>query len=223
MSDDIIQTETKPNIHWLKVTGVLTLHTRNAQRFFWGQLKDTPSIPAFNRQIWAIKNAMIADDPFAEWILLRTYDALVQTYRALHQLEQETRQLLISEEGMVFKLANSTAPLELNIQFSNPYTRAALHLLAVYDRVLRGLLAAQTSCLKQSTKEREQKIKMANDRLREVLNMPSAWKEFNVTRQDVLINTPKAQEAAEFYKSLGTLPPAVLNGMLHAPMRVEFT
>lgn len=211
------------NHQWLKVGGVLTLHTRNAQRFFWGQIKDTLNIPSFNRQIWLIRNAMLADDPFAEWILLRTYDALMQTYRVLHQWENEMRALLVSEEGMTFQLANSITPLELNVQYSSPYTRAALHLIAVYDRLLRAFLAAHTSCLKLPATTREQKIKTANDRLSEALNMPSYWKEFNITRGDVLANAPNAQEAIAFYQPLGTLPSAVLDGTLHAPARVELS
>lgn len=211
----------KTSSTWLDVEGELTLHTTNAQNFFRGRIKDSCSMAQFNRQVLAIQHAINHDDPFAEWVLLRVYDAIVQAHRKLHKIEVTLRQLLVPEEGMVFKLARHKQPKRYPVWFSMPYTRAVLYLFISYDRIVRSHLTLNNSGIKL-TDTTKATLHAAGELLRHVLIKPQEWKKTNVTRDDVRNNTPLAQEACLQYAALGVLPERVLAGTLRAPSKIEF-
>jgi integrating conjugative element protein (TIGR03761 family) len=212
-------THKRTKTDWLEIESELTLHTINAQHFFWGRVKDSCSLPDFNQHIMAIKVASKQDDPFADWVLLRTYDAIVQTYRKLYKFEDKLRQLLKPEEGLTFKLASHKEPVKLWIRFNMPYTRAAIHCLASYDRITRSFLASQASCLKPDHTLQSQ-LQTAGELLRQMLITPKQWQRTDVTRSDIHTQTEQGKIALELFAGLGQLPASVLTGALRAPQKI---
>lgn len=211
----------KKNPPRLKLSGELTLHTQNAQKLFLGQIRKSMGLPAFNKQLLMLQNAVVHDDPFAEWILLRTYDAIVQAHRKLQKMEITYQALLKPTEGIRLHLAEHPHPATLPIRFRTSYTRAVVHLVASYDRIVRSLLAAQESGLKPD--KLMQSIQSITDILRDVLTKPNQWQKTETTRQDIRQQTPNGQAAIQHFASLGKLPERVLAGTLQAPKKIEFT
>lgn len=205
---------------WLDVETTLTLHTRNAQRLFLGRSKNVPNVAKFNRLIQGMQDASKKDDPFADWILLRTYDAIVQTHRKLHSFEATVKKHLTPTEGITLKLACHHQPRLLSIHFCTTYTVALMYVLNNYDRLVRSQYALKSSIIKQD-KILESNAQIANNLLQQILIEPTKWHKTGVTRLDITDNTLCAQEAFKLYETPDALPDTVITTKLRAPNNIE--
>ena len=126
----------------------LTLQTRQAQRLVHGRhaADDKAAIigltrfSALVRQIWT---GARADDPYADWWLLRIHDALEQSKRDVEAVQRLVDTRLSSVSGVDIGIACSLEPVRVPLQFSHAYAFRGAYLIAAFDDAVRGLLTAR--------------------------------------------------------------------------------
>lgn len=203
----------------LKGTVELTLHTFYAQKLFLGFEADNDTsinLLRFGRRMSILWEAAAQDDPYADWYLLKVYDAILQQRKQL-SVAINTYQALLktSSYGMQANVApfESQKPVVEGLMFKTQYGYMAAGLIAQFDQLMRILITANRIGALIGKSERDIRQEWI-DNLMAVFMLPFKWKFFPVNRHDIKNNTIAAQ-AAE--KVLGVVPQAVLQKTLRAP------
>lgn len=126
--------------------GSMSLHTREALRVFSGRAANTKAriapLPggrhyaAAMKTIWYLSGA---DNPYADWILIRAYDGLV-TLRARMAAQTAAREATLAElrrKGLVFDVLASARPLTVALGFRSPYGFAIAETIVEFDYYVR--------------------------------------------------------------------------------------
>lgn len=211
----------------LTVETILTIKTRQAQQLAIGRNKSAKQSPIvglfrFGKMTVHLWQRAQADDPFADWTLLRIEDGLKAGRQHLKQLGEQTRTLLGSVEGLHFEVADNAEPLDLKLMFATAYGYQAAYLLYEFDEAMRAVLTARhVGLLKRDMADRT--VYQAGHVVRSLFMLPSRWIDRTqpampgglipmlpgCTRQDVCESTPAAVLMRE---RLGDLPPGVADG-----------
>jgi len=197
---------------------VLTLQTRQAQRLVKGRgySAEKPAIIGligFANLVRSVWHGARADDPYADWWMLKIHDALEQ---AEHELSIMARTIASRFEGMgTLEVASpaSVKPARVSLNFSNPYAFRAAHLVGVFDALVCKVLSARHVGL-VARDEAERILHQGGRVVRRVLQRPVGYRFMGVTRRDVEQGTAKALQARE---AMGTMPSDVLEGARRAP------
>ena len=126
----------------------LAIQTKQAQRLVHGRRhsNDTPGIIGLvqfgnlMRRIWT---AAGADDPYADWALLRVHEALDAGRTIIAALNAKVETLLQARTGVSIQIAHSLQPIDVPLQFANPYGYMGAYLIADFDTLVRGVLTAR--------------------------------------------------------------------------------
>ncbi len=199
----------------------LMLQTRHAQQVFMGR-KATAEKPyiigltRFGAILSQLQVCVYADDPYADWWLVKVEDALQQAAQEVETLRQAVEQRLRDTPGMEVKLAESLHPVKVPLQFRNPFAYAAARILADFDTLVRAVLTARHVGL-MDRREAERRMRLGARALRRAMGAAFGYKYEGVKRQDVREGNARAQQAREL---MGEVPPDVLEGRRrarHAP------
>ncbi len=199
----------------------LTLQTRHAQQVFSGRRPSAEKhyiigLTRFGAILSQIQVCVYADDPYADWWLVKVEEALQQASHEVQVLRQAVEQRLSDTPGMEVKIAESLNPVRVPLQFRNPFAYAAARILADFDVLVRGVLTARHIGL-MDRREAERCIVLGRRALRRVMGTALGYKYEGVKRHDVYEGNAKAQQAEA---RMGELPPEVLEGKRrarHAP------
>ena len=131
----------------LRGSACLTLQTRQAQRLVRGR---TPSAakPAiigllgFASQLRTIWQGARLDDPYADWWLLKVHQALEQAGQQLESLQQEVDQRMAAVPAISVDTGQSIQPVQVPLQFGNPFAFRGAQVLAGYDDQVQAILTA---------------------------------------------------------------------------------
>ena len=124
----------------------LTVQTVHAQRLIWGRAA-RPGVPAivglvgFADRLRVIWQAVAADDPYADWFLLRV-EAALDDVRSLIKAERAVVPAF-DDDAVEVELAASTRPARIELRFATPYAYRAAYLLGQFDAHARRLLTAR--------------------------------------------------------------------------------
>jgi len=199
----------------------MTLHTRQAQRLVQGRRADKgqPGIvgvtlyAALLRAIW---NGARADDPYADWWLVKIHDALELSWNELEEMHRSVLRIMTGMQGVEVSVAQSVHPIRLPLTFGNPYGFRGAYLVGRYDELVRMLLTARHVAMI----DRESSEKLLDEggrHVRRALATALGYKFYAITRDDVRLMTARAIEAQNY---MGPLPSPVLDKSLraaHAP------
>jgi len=199
----------------------LAIQTKQAQRLVHGRRhsNDTPGIIGLvqfgnlMRRIWT---AAAADDPYADWALLRVHEALDAGRTIIAALNAKVETLLHAHTGVSIQIAHSLQPIDVPLQFANPYGYMGAYLIADFDTLVRGVLTARHVGL-LARMDAERMLNTAASAVRSAFARATAWKYCAVTRSDMQQST---QRAARAQQMMGDLPHAILEGThraAHAP------
>lgn len=200
----------------------ITLQTRQAQRLVTGRRAEdgTPGIvgltrfAAMLRPLW---NAARADDPWADWWLLRVHDAIEQGHQELDALLGHVTGLLQQTPNVSVTVAVSIEPLKVPLTFTNPYAFRGAYLLAKFDDLIRSLLTARhVAMLDRDGSERL--IADGGRQVRRAYNAALGYRFLGVTRDDARLMTARIKEAEA---QMGVLPPEILEAKLRAAFAPE--
>jgi len=202
----------------LRGTVTLTLHTRQAERLVKGRAgtAETPAIVglvSFANLLRPIWEGARADDPYADWWLLKVEDALARSERRLLEASRSADALLEASGPLTVSGVASLRPARIAVRFGNPYAFKGARLLGAYDDLACRLLTARYLAL--MTADRADELLASGGRdVRRAFLSPTGYRSTGVTRKDFLEGTEKAREAQA---EMGELPPEVLAGGNRAP------
>ncbi|MGH8646431.1 MAG: PFL_4669 family integrating conjugative element protein [Gammaproteobacteria bacterium] len=199
----------------------LTLQTRHAQQVFSGRRLSAEKhyiigLTRFGAILSQIQVCVYADDPYADWWLVKVEEALQQASHEVTVLRQAVEQRLQNTPGMEVKIAESLNPVRVPLQFRNPFAYAAARILADFDLLVRGVLTARHIGL-MDRREAERCIVLGGRALRRAMGTALGYKYEGVKRQDIREGNVKVQRARE---RMGEVPPEILAGSRrarHAP------
>jgi integrating conjugative element protein (TIGR03761 family) len=200
----------------------LTLQTRPAQLIFSGRLA-TPEKPhilgvtRFGAILSHIKVCVYADDPYADWWLIKVEEALAQASAEIKSLCTSMQNRLKPTPAVEIAIAESLHPLRVPLQFRNPYAYQVGFILAEFDTLVRGVLTARHVGL-MDQREAERCIATGGRALRRTLGTACGYKFLGVKRTDIAEGNAKAQLARE---RMGEVPPEVLDGTRRARFAPE--
>jgi integrating conjugative element protein (TIGR03761 family) len=200
------QIKPKKNPIPFKVIASLKLYTEIANELFnasWhlGNI----GLMQFSFQIEKIYRASQADDPYADWFLMKTYDALFTAKERLNKINQKISFYFGTQPSIELKFT-ATKPKIKKIRIVNPYSYMGACLLTDLDQILRQFIILRhigTHIVNDMT------IKLPIKELQTAFSIPLSWKDTKVTRQDIRKNNEKSQKAKSAFKH--PLPNEVLN------------
>ena len=211
-----VDTAERPGV--LRGVVTLTLETHQAQRLVKGRPgnADRPAIigligfATLLRTIW---HGARADDPYADWWLVRVHDALEKVDQLLQASLAATQDELAATAAIQVTPGASVKPVRTPLRFSNPYAFRAARLLAVYDQLVRATLTARHVGL-LTRKETERWLAQYGREGRHALLSPVGYHLTGITRADVRQRTARVAQAAA---RMGEVPEDVLSGQQRAP------
>jgi len=179
----------------------LAIQTKQAQRLVHGRRhsNDTPGIIGLvqfgnlMRRIWT---AAAADDPYADWALLRVHEALDAGRTIIAALNAKVETLLQARTGVSIQIAHSLQPIDVPLQFANPYGYMGAYLIADFDTLVRGVLTARHVGLLARV-DAERMLNTAAGAVRSAFARATAWKYCAVTRSDMQQTTQRAARASK--------------------------
>ena len=196
----------------------LTLETRQAQRMVKGR-PGSPDKPAiigligFANLLRAIWHGARADDPYADWWLVKVHEALDQADQALQALLETVEAGLAAIEAISVAPGRSVRPVRTLLRFSNPYAYRGAQLVAKYDRLVRAVLTAQHIGV-MVRNDAERLLAASARQLRRAFLSPMGYRLTGITRTELLQGTSKQAQAQA---SMGEVPAEILSGELRAP------
>ena len=196
----------------------LTLHTAYSQKLFLGFRPDKRSINLlqFGGRMAVIWDAAERDDPYADWYLLKLYDAILKLRQQLtHDIEKYQHKL--NEESSIANLSFtpfvSQQPAVESLWFRTQYGYMGASLIADFDQLMRTVLTVNRVGIlldKPESVIRQEWV----DKILALFRLPFNWKSFAITRSDVKSEHEQAQLAQE---KMGKLPEPILLLQLRSP------
>jgi integrating conjugative element protein (TIGR03761 family) len=172
---------------------VMTLHTQDAYRMFTGRAADpaskAPAIPGgrrFAAVLKAIWYLSANDNPYADWILIRIYQALAgirkQVDQAIEAREAEFERL--RRKGLALSVLASRSPVTVELGFRSPYGYATAEAIVEFDYHVRMV---KTLVLKDRMSDEAGRadIRAVGRGLRALFLEPIRW-ERNLLREEIL-------------------------------------
>ena len=208
--------EERPGV--LRGGAVLTLQTRQAQRLVRGRgyRADKPAIIGligFANLVRSVWHGARADDPYADWWMLKIHEALQRAERELSSMERAVLGKLQGTGALEVTVPTSTKPARVSLNFSNPYAFQAARVIGAFDALACKVLSARHVGL-LARDEAEGMLHQGGRVVRRVLQSPVGYRFLGVTRRDLAQGTAKALQAIEV---MGEVPGDVLTGARRAP------
>jgi integrating conjugative element protein (TIGR03761 family) len=191
----------------LQMDAKILLHTRLAQSMFnysWQHGK--MGLLQFAKLTSTLWKAAHSDDPYADWILVKTYKALFHAQEKMKLLEEQLAVQLGQLRGITTMPILNASPIPYPLQFSTIFGFMGAALLADADYVLRQILTLKR--LGIPVNEDMASINQVVKHLQDVFSIPRQWRHTGVTRKDMLEHNQKAQEAIVLF---GEIPSSILN------------
>ncbi len=120
--------------------------------------------------------------------------------------------ILEGMDGIEIDVACSLTPIEVPLQFSNPYGYMAAYLIADYDALTRTVLTARHFGLMDRNSS-EEILKKTGRAIRRSFNDVGLWKYTGVVRKDF---DPINQNAERAKELMGEIPDEIVSGALRA-------
>ena len=201
----------------LRSQAIMEIQTRQAQRLVYGRMASEGKheivgllrFAAMLRPIWS---GSVADDPYADWWLVKIERELEHARDQLKQMEATVEQHLAGAPAINVVVAQSLSPARLELNFSNPYAFHGAYLLADFDALVRAVLTARHVGL-MDLRTSEKLLAEAGRYLRSAYETAKGYRYTGTTRVDLVQGTAKARKAVE---ALGELPQPVIAGTLRA-------
>jgi len=210
------QAEARPGV--LRGGAVLTLQTRQAQRLVKGRgySANKPAIIGligFANLVRSVWHGARADDPYADWWMLKIHAALDQAEQDLSSMDRAMAARLEGLGALEVASPASTKPARVSLNFSNPYAFRAARVIGLFDAVTCKVLSARHVGL-LARDEAESGLLQGGRIVRRVLQSPVGYRFLGVTRRALEQRTAIALQAVE---AMGDVPEDVVTGSHRAP------
>ena len=196
----------------------LTVQTLHAQRLIWGRPAQ-PGVPViiglvgYADRLRLIWQGVAADDPYADWFLLRVETSLEQV-RGLIKAERAAIPVC-DGDAIEIELAASTRPARIELRFATPYAYRAAYLLGQFDAHARRLLTARHVGLVAPDAVADSLRRCAHA-IRGSFAIAQPYRSFGIDRPGYREGSPAVEKARA---RLGEVPTDVLEGRTVAAVR----
>jgi integrating conjugative element protein (TIGR03761 family) len=195
----------------LRTETTMTLQTPQAKRLIEGRRRAKNVAPIIglmdfgrrSRQIWMSSEA---DDPYADWCLIKIEGALQDTKQLIGDKSNWLKGVMSGMEGFSINLAKSLQPIDVALSFQNPYGYIGAYIIHDYDVLARMVYTARHIGLLDRA-DADKVTQDSSTAIRHAFNLSTVWKFTGVTRDDMLQGNEHAQRAI---KSLGECPDEVV-------------
>lgn len=191
----------------------LTVQSHHAQRLILGRAAsvDKPAIiglVGFADRLRVIWNAARADDPYADWWLIKIDEALERA-RLRIKTEQASLDNCIEQcSTLQIKVVTTSKPYRLALNFANPYAYWGAQLIAEFDTTARTILTAKHVGLMNGALA-ESALQGCAAAIRSLFAVPHGYRVLRIDREAIKAGSKAAKAAADL---MGELPSAVLLG-----------
>ena len=197
---------------------ILRVHSFEAERLVRGRRlsEKKPSIIGllgFANLVHPIWRAAMANDPYADWWLLKVDEALGLALNALAEKCEDLEQRLNETDALSIDVAHSVKPVQIPLDFADPYAFRATRIITAYDRLIRIALTARFVGL-LTRLEAEETVNQGGNVTRRAFTSPLGFRDTGVTRRDVAQGSEQAKKAQTL---MGELPLDVFDGTRRAP------
>ena len=191
----------------------ILLHTRQAMMIFDGRQETDDKaaiygVPRFSGSVNQIFKDALADDPWADWWLIKIDDHIERARMKLNEFKEELKDLYPNSPSININSAESTEPESRPLNFPTPsYAYRMGYLVVEYDQFCCEVLGLRHVGLLTRVKA-ERYLNLDGKALRAALQSGTGYRRQGVTRNDVLANNPKSQKAIQL---MGKIPDDILN------------
>jgi integrating conjugative element protein (TIGR03761 family) len=197
----------------------LTVQSQYASNLIRGRARTLdkapiPGLLGFADQLRIIWAAALADDPFADWWLIKVDDALNGARSRLAQEQTALMESLQRLSSLEIRVASSRQPERVALQFTNPYAYWGAHLIARFDRVACTIMTARHVGL-MTVEQANRNVQRCSAPLRRLLAVPQGYRYLNIDRETMKAGGTAAHAAIA---RMGELPPQVLNDTQRASL-----
>lgn len=197
----------------LRSDSSITLHTRQGVSLFNGRdkTKDKPAIYGVPRFAGSVTQAYfdaMADDPWADWILLKIDIAIDHAQERFDEIRKEVKKAHPSNRSISIQNQHSVKPVTRPLDFKIPsYPHRMAYLVVDADFLILEILSLfHNGCMTRQQKERLSNL--VGRAIRSALQSAAGYRHLAITRNDVKANNPKARKAKEL---MGEVPEDILN------------
>jgi integrating conjugative element protein (TIGR03761 family) len=178
----------------------ILLHTRQALNVFDGRDKTEEKsaifgVPRFAGSVDQIYRDSRADDPWADWWLVKIDEHLERANEKLNEYQQELEKLYPRSRNINISNSESSKPQPRPLEFGTPsYPYRMSYLVVDYDDFcckVRGLM--HQGLITRGKGERY--LNLGGKPIRAALQSGTGYRHQGVTRNDVMANNPKSQKA----------------------------
>lgn len=169
-----------------EVPDTMTLHTKEAYGLFTGRASEKEvgvtaisggrRFAAMLKSIWYLSSN---DNPYADWALIRIYDALLDFRGRLAQTarDQEDQIARLQRRGLALSLLSSRRPKLVTLGFRSPYGYTTAEAFVDYDYYVRMV---KTLVRKDQLSDQEGRthIRRVGRQLRALLLEPVRWEKY---------------------------------------------
>lgn len=204
-STGVAQSTQRPGT--LRSQVIMEIQTSRAQRLVTGR-KRAGEVEAiigaidFGRRTRAVWQSAGHDDPYADWTLLKIEDSIQSIRQMIDEHSKRIGEVLAGMDGFTIDIANSIEPIQVPLQFSNPYGYMGAYLVADYDVLTRAVLTARHLGLIDRVRS-EEILRAAERAIRRMFNYTAEWRFTGVNREDIRQMNQNAQRAREL---MGAMP-----------------
>ena len=200
----------------------MTIQTRQAQKIVVGRRRGKDVQPIiglldFGRRMKLLWLSAQADDPYADWYLLRIEQSINEAKTGSVEKKQWLDEVLNAMDGFDVGIAHSLEPIQVSIVFQNPYGYMGAYLVSDYDALCCSVFTASHIGL-IDRKMANSIMNAAGKSIRRTFDMVAKWKFTGVTREDIQVKNPSGISAIETY---GECPEPVLDKTKRANISPE--
>lgn len=194
----------------------LTLQTTYAQLLIRGRVSKRKSpivgLIGFADRLRLIWNAAQANDPYADWWLIKIHDA-ISTVDARIKYERETlRKIFDRNRSFIAVPAQNREPFRIKLRFASPYAYRAAQMLAEFDSLTCELLTGR-HIGRVARRDATSIIQSVASKIRGVFNIPLRFRHLGIDRANPLSWEAEGGIAKRY---MGDVPQDILEGKRRA-------
>ncbi len=196
----------------------INLHSYAARNAFDGRRAEgnRAAIIGINRFAGAVKQIFHdarADDPWADWWLIRIDGAVEQAKNKMHALRQEFADHYPETPDINVNDAIALAPQSRALSFASPHAYRMAYMLVDYDKLCCSVLTlAHIGLMTQAEKLRY--LHVGGKIIKSALTSAVGFRHQGVTRNDLIANNPRAQKAKQL---MGEVPQDIVDLKRRSP------
>ena len=168
----------------------------------------------FSGSAGQIYRAASADDPWADWWLIKIDEKIAQARASLERYGKQIDELIPKNRNIKIKHTDSAGPVERDLQFPTPsYPYRIAYLIIDFDELCSTVLGMSHRGLLPKSRAHLYIDNMGKP-IRAALGCTAGYRFRGVTRSDLLANNPKAQEATLL---MNEVPKDIFEGKQRSP------